>query len=291
MKRVCAACGYPRSKFLFEKDGYSILRCKNCCFEFVDFQPGDGFTSDFYTKDYFVDGHDKCGYADYLQEKPNLMRSNIKRVRFIENYVSGGSILDVGCSAGFFLEALGPRWDPYGCEPSGAMVEFAREKFGERITRAALEEYEPGRTFDVITMWDCLEHTVEPNLFIRKALSLLKDDGFLFLGTPDAGSPAPRVLGRYWYYYVPPSHLQYFDRWNIEIFLERNGFRMRRLVYFAKYVSLAEIVANLGYMFGNQGMKQLSERLLRLSRWNVSIPYMVFDDMVVMARKRTRFND
>lgn len=291
MKRVCAACGYSRAKFLFEKDGYRILRCRNCCFEFVDFGTDREFASDFYTKDYFVNGHGKRGYADYLKEKPNIMHSMMKRVRFMETYISGGSILDVGCAAGFFLEALGSKWEIYGCEPSEAMAQVAGDKFGDRITRSILEDYEPGRLFDVITMWDCLEHTVDPASFMQKALSLLKDDGFLFLGAPDAGSPAPRVLGRYWYYYVPPSHLQYFDRWNIKVFLERNGFRMRRLAYFSKYVSLAEILANLDYMFGSQGLKSASERLLQSSRWNLSIPYMVFDDMIIMARKTVMFND
>lgn len=291
MKRTCAACGHNRAVFLFEKYGYSILRCRCCRFEFVDFDAQDGFTKDFYTEDFFVEGHHKFGYADYLQEKPSLMRSNVKRASFVERYIKGGSILDVGCAAGFFLEALGPHWDVYGCEPSEAMVAIARERFGNRIAQTSLEDYEPGRKFDVVSMWDCLEHMTDPNLAMTKAASLLNDDGFLFIGTPDAGSPAPRILGRHWYYYIPPAHLQHFDRWNIEIFLERNGFRMKSLFYFGKSVSLAEMIANISYVLDHPGIKRLSERILKSPKLNVSVPFMVFDDMTIMARKSSLFRD
>ncbi len=273
-----------------KKNGYNILRCASCGFKYVDFETHEGFARDFYTEDFFTAGHDKYGYADYLSEKPNLMRGNARKIAFIERYVRGGSILDVGCAAGFFLEALGPTWDPYGCDASSAMARVAKEKFPERIAEAGFEEYSPGRTFDVITMWDVIEHVADPVACIKKISSLLNDDGFLFIGTPDTASPVVHILGKRWYHYIPPTHLHFFSRWNIPIFLRNNGFAMKRLRYFGKYVTLAEIMLDLSYMFRHAGLRRLSEKVANHPSWNLNIPYMVFDDMVVMARKNALQN-
>jgi 2-polyprenyl-3-methyl-5-hydroxy-6-metoxy-1,4-benzoquinol methylase len=285
MSDSCIVCGSRDSIFLFEKNGYLIKNCKSCGFKYVDEKPDEGFTRSFYTDDFFKAGHDKYGYADYLGEKPNLMRWNAKKLSFVEQYVRGGAILDVGCAAGFFLEALGPSWDRYGCEASTAMARIAREKFGDRVTETAFEQYEPGRQFDVITMWDLIEHLVDPVGCMRKVRSLLKEDGFLFIGTPDSASPVVHILGKHWYHYIPPTHLHYFSRWNIPTFLNNNGFDMKRLIYFGKHVTLAEILLDLSYMLRAQGLRRLSERVALRPSWNRSIPYMAFDDMVVMARK------
>jgi SAM-dependent methyltransferase len=285
MNNRCDASGSNGPVFFFEKNTYNVMKCKSCGFKYVDFEPSDGFTRDFYTEDFFKAGHDKYGYADYLGEKPNIMRWNAKKISFVEQYVKGGFILDVGCAAGFFLEALGPTWDRYGCEASGAMARVARDKIGDRITETVFEEYRPARKFDVITMWDVMEHMVDLAACMRKVSSLLKDDGFLFVGTPDASSPVVRILGKHWYHYIPPTHLHFFSRSNIPVFLRRNGFTMRRLVYFGKYVSLAEILLDLSYILRHQPLRRLSEKLADHRFLNINIPYMAFDDMVVMARK------
>jgi len=285
MANHCIVCGSDRSKFLFEKNGYSMRRCRSCGFEYADFKPHEEFTRDFYTDDFFRNGHQKYGYADYLAEKANIMKLNAKRVGFIEKYVKGGALLDVGCAAGFFLEALGPHWDLYGCEPSAGMASTARMTFGDRIVPQSFERYEPDRKFNVITLWDALEHLVDPAVCIRKVFSLLENDGYLFIGTPDTISPAAKILGRRWYHYIPPTHLHLFNRWNIFTFLRNNGFKVKRIVYFGRHMTLSELVLNIGFVLESSRLLKISERLLNAGQWNLSVPYRVFDEMFIMARK------
>ncbi|MBM3300272.1 MAG: class I SAM-dependent methyltransferase [Deltaproteobacteria bacterium] len=288
MPRSCLVCDSDRIAFRFEKAGYKVMRCRSCRFEFVDLDAPADFPYTMYTSDYFVDGHDKFGYADYVADKGNHMKYNQKKVYFIEKHLKGGMLLDVGCAAGFFLEALGPGWSCYGCDPSEAMVEVARARFGDHVAMAAFEDYETDRVFDVITMWDSIEHAVDPRKFLDKAYSLLKDNGLLFIGTMDSISPAPLILGKHWYYYVPPSHLWYFNRFNIAIFLKKSGFVQEKLVYYGKYVSVAEMLLNVAYMVGSKRLAQMAKKISQESRWNLSVPYKVCDDMIVMARKRPR---
>ncbi len=286
MNRSCAVCESSQPKLLFVKDGYRVLRCENCGFRYADFEPSEDFAREFYTDDFFTDGYHKNGYLDYVADKHNHKLMATRALKFIERYVPGGNLLDVGCAAGYFLEALGPSWEPYGCEPCEGMASTARKRFGDRIAHSPFEDYREDVLFDVVTMLDSLEHVVDPAACIRKAHGILRDNGYLFLRTPDAGSPAAMILGRSWYHYAPPGHLHFFDRKTIALVLARNGFRLRRIAYFARYVSLAEIVINLGLMLNMQKLKDLSGKLMHNAKWNLTIPYHVFDEMVVAAVKK-----
>ncbi|MFH1116625.1 MAG: class I SAM-dependent methyltransferase [Pseudomonadota bacterium] len=286
MNESCAVCGSSQSELLFEKAGYEVLKCRICGFRYAHFEPGEDFARRFYTDDFFKDGYHKNGYIDYVADRHNHRRMAIQALKFMERYVKGGTLLDVGCAAGYFLEALGPAWEPYGCEPSEEMAALARKKFGDRISHLPFEDYGPDVPFDVVTMWDALEHVVDPAVCIRKVHGVLRDHGYVFLRTPDAGSPAARLLGRAWYHYAPPGHLHFFDRKTISLLLDRNGFRLLKIVYLARYVSLAEIVINLGIMLDMGKVKDLSGRLMNNARWNLTIPYQVFDEMVVAAVKK-----
>jgi SAM-dependent methyltransferase len=271
---------------MFNVNGCRIMRCRACGMQYADFDGSPQFTKDFYTGDFFRGGHEKFGYADYVGDKGNNMRMAADRKKFVEQYVSGGTVLDVGCAAGFFLEGLGPKWDRYGCEPCEEIATIAREKFGDRISCVPFEQYQPEAQFDVITLWDSLEHVVDPNAVLAKAATLLKEDGFLFVGTPDAGSPAAWLLGRRWYYYVPPAHLFFFSRRTLPLMLNKHGFAVLRLKFTSTYVSLAEVLINLSYVIGAKWPVRLAERVPAGSRWNVNFPYKVFDEMGVCARKR-----
>jgi 2-polyprenyl-3-methyl-5-hydroxy-6-metoxy-1,4-benzoquinol methylase len=285
MDRICAACGFSGSEFRFEKAGYNIRQCALCGLEFVDFSPQQGFAQAFYSESFFKDEEDKFGYSDYVADKAMHMRYNAKKAAIVKHHISNGTLLDVGCAAGYFLESMGDGWDLHGVEPSECMVGLAREKFGDRVSHAPFEDYENSGGFDAVTMWDSLEHVTDPELCVRKAHSMLKDDGFLFVGTPDAGSVAARLLGRHWYYYSPPAHLHFFNKRNIRLFLTRTGFRVEKISYMGKYISVAEALINLFQMTGIEGFKRLSQKLANIPRWNIMLPYMVFDDMVIVARK------
>ncbi len=285
MNRSCALCGFYDPITMFRVNGYTIVRCACCGLEYVDCTVRDDFPETFYQDDFFKGGHEKFGYADYLGDRDNNMRMASNRVRLIERFRTRGSVLDVGCAAGFFLEALGSQWDRYGCEPCAGMADTAREKFGDRIARTAFEQHDTDRRFDVITMWDSLEHVTDPNGCLSKAYDYLKDDGLLFIGTPDSGSVAARLLGRRWYYYVPPAHLFFFDRRTLHVLLRKHGFQRQHLEYTATYLSMAELLINLSYLSGTTALRTLSERFAEGSRWNFNFPYKVFDEMAVVARK------
>jgi 2-polyprenyl-3-methyl-5-hydroxy-6-metoxy-1,4-benzoquinol methylase len=94
--------------------------------------------------------------------------------------------LDVGCGNGDFPElAKRAGWEAFGVELSEHAAAFARSK-GLNVVCGTLETagYAAG-FFDVITMWDVLEHLDHPRRAVEEAHRLLKGGGYLVVRVPN----------------------------------------------------------------------------------------------------------
>lgn len=97
-----------------------------------------------------------------------------------------GRLLEVGCGHGGFVSLAGMAgFDATGLELSPWVVDFARKTFGIDARVGPLEEqgFLPG-SFDVICMFDVLEHLGDPIRTIKHCRALLKEDGVLLIQTP-----------------------------------------------------------------------------------------------------------
>src|SRR5262249_53998185 len=86
-----------------------------------------------------------------------------------------------------------------------------------------------GDTFDVITMWQSLEHVHAPLDVLREAHRLLAPAGKLIVAVPNIDSLAFRWFGQAWYGLDLPRHLIHFSPWTLRLMLHRAGFRAGRL--------------------------------------------------------------
>ena len=124
---------------------------------------------------------------------------------------AGKRVLDVGAAGGSFLYAARERgYEPHGCEPSTWMCQFAREHYGLELFPGTIFDMpvEPG-TVDLLTLFDVIEHTPDPQAVLRRAYELLTPDGVLAMSYPDYGSLAARLLGSRWPFLLT-VHLYYF---------------------------------------------------------------------------------
>ena len=124
-----------------------------------------------------------------------------------------GTLLDIGTAAGGFLAAATARgWKAEGCEPNRWLAEWGARHYGVRIRPGGVfdQDYEPA-SFDVVTLWDVIEHTTNPRAVLEHCRSLLKPGGVLVVNYPDIGSWIARALGRRWLF-LTSVHLHYFDR-------------------------------------------------------------------------------
>ncbi len=162
---ICQASLEQSRDFRWEKDCYSIFQCPSCGTLIRGDLPDSDALREIYGPAYFLDASGTTrgqGYSHYLGEEQNHRANAAVRVRLLERYESPGRLLDVGCAAGFFLDEARRRgWQVQGVELSGEMAAYARAQLKLDVWQGSFDDaaLEPG-TFDVITMWDYLEHSL-----------------------------------------------------------------------------------------------------------------------------------
>jgi SAM-dependent methyltransferase len=138
---------------------------------------------------------------------------------------AGKRLLDIGCAGGAFpVAARDCGFDVVGVEPSHWLADFAKRTYGLDVRQGILEDQRfPERSFDVITLWDVIEHLPQPTETLKLVHSLLKPDGMLFVNYPDIHSAAARLLGKRWPFWLS-VHLLYYTRTTMAAQMRRAGF-------------------------------------------------------------------
>jgi SAM-dependent methyltransferase len=150
----------------------------------------------------------------YESESEGRNRTAQRHLQIVQEHVSTGRLLDVGCASGLFLwHALQAGWDVVGVEPNERLYEQARERLNGRgeLHCGILESVALQGGFHAITLWDVLEHVPDPSAFLVACRRQLRPTGFLFLNVPDLDSLQARVLKHRWPLLLP-EHLNYFNR-------------------------------------------------------------------------------
>ncbi len=241
-----------------------------------------------YTDDsYWRSGSPKTlGYHDYRADEPLYLQTFRRRLKFaLRNGPRGGRALDVGCAAGFCMAVLRERgFETHGVEVSPTIAQHAIEHFGFDTVHVGTLESAPlaEQSFDLITMWDVIEHVVDPASLLAQARGLLKPGGLLVLETQDIDSRFARLLGPSWHHYKHAEHIYHFTAPTLTTLLQQSGFAVDKLThrYGGKFVSLDFIAERAGRVH-----PALSTMLKPLTRFDSARLYLNFlDELVVLAR-------
>jgi SAM-dependent methyltransferase len=216
---TCNVCGQlvpANAAPVWRKDGFDIVRCSRCGLLFRRTLPTAAELGEIYAETYFRRAEGDPGgqgYDDYLHEE-ELHRLNARvRVRRLGAFVSPGRLLDVGAAAGFFMdEAHATGWAVEGVDVSPEMSHWGRERLGLDLRTGpfAREDYPEG-AYDLVTMWDYIEHSVDPVGELAHARALLRPGGILAVSTGDADALVARVSGRRWHLLTPRHHNFFFS--------------------------------------------------------------------------------
>ena len=229
---ACDLCASPsiRHPVVFWKHNTPVVRCTNCGL--------------YYSNPRWKAEHLFSYYgAEYWDEYKNKVRLttlnvNINQRRWdpfldcIEPARRTGRLLDVGCATGDFLLAAQMRgWETYGVEVAPISAEQAIKLTGSPVHIGTLDTSPyPDGMFDVVTLWDVLEHVQSPRSYVANAARLLSPGGMFALTTPNIRSIAYRLLGPDWWVIGPNGHIYYFAPRTLARLLKSEGFAIHLMI-------------------------------------------------------------
>jgi ubiquinone/menaquinone biosynthesis C-methylase UbiE len=223
----------------------------------------------------------------YVEERGGrelTFQSHLKPLERITGAPGGRSLLDVGCYTGVFVEiAARHGWDAWGMEPSRWAVEQAKAR-GLRVVQGTLDTAElPEAHFDVVTLWDVIEHVTDPRGALERVNRLLKPGGVVVVHTIDIDSLFARVLGARWPWLME-MHIYYFSRRTLRAMLEKCGFRVLDDRPQGRYLRLGYLANRVGALVPLVG-KPAEWVVTKLGLRGMAVPIDLGDLITAYAQK------
>lgn len=214
---------------------YDIIKCADC---------GMAFTYPFLTEEQIKEYYDDQAIAfngsggddlldDYKKHKSSYWKKLGINERFneiIRMKPDAKSHLDIGCGAGFFIDYSREQGlDVYGLELSEWGFQSSR-KLGLNTYKATIQD--SGKLIpavDVITMYDVLEHGIDPRDDLMRAYQLLNPGGILVVNLPNLDSFMSHATGKSWNKLIPPNHTYHFTKRALSKLVSDAGFEIRQV--------------------------------------------------------------
>lgn len=267
---VCPLCGEPpppktRSAF----GPHRVVDCRSCSMRYLTPRVHESDVARLYgAPEYWERGGSESGYDSYSSMEPFLVRTFVRRLSTLPPREAGSRLLDVGCGPGAGLEAarsLG--YEAWGLDVSSAAVAVASSRNPDRVRLGTLSDrLFPQGFFDVITLFDVIEHVYDPRRLTEDLAWHLAPEGRIAVATPNVKSLLARVTGRRWVSYKIPEHVAYFSPRTLAAALAP-AFEIEHISSCGQYVSLDFLLARIGDALPvGGGLLRAASRVLRPGR-------------------------
>ena len=238
----CCMCGSADYKAISRTPPFTVARCCGCDFVYVTPRVPESHLHLVYAWDYYESQNaNDYGYDGYLSEGELHRRTFTRKADLVMRHKPGGRLLEVGSAGGFFLKEMQSRgFDVEGIEISSKAAAFAREELGlSRIHCGKLEDVSLQGPYDVIALWDVIEHVSNPAQILRRLRELMDPEGIIVMQTQNIDSLAARLMGRRWHHFKHVEHIHHFSPATMRRALAQSGFEATELTTrdAGKYVS------------------------------------------------------
>lgn len=180
---------------------------------------------------------------------------------------ASSNVLDVGTGGGAFLEAASRfGYIAKGLEPSAYLTECSKARGLDVVCGTLTQTNLEPNSFDLLTMWDVIEHIYDPLTAIKNAKKLLVKDGTILLNIPDIGTSMARIVGNFNWWFLS-VHLHHFKSSTISMLAESVGMQVvsrRRYWQTLQFGYLQSIAEKLGVPFATEVMKATPELIKNL---------------------------
>jgi 2-polyprenyl-3-methyl-5-hydroxy-6-metoxy-1,4-benzoquinol methylase len=242
----CRICGGEGFSTRYSLRDFDVVACRGCDTVCLRMKGRAAGAEEVYSSEYFAERQEYFFGNSVVdpeggEESPSI--ADFRRgLDIIEGIKKPGRLLDVGCAMGVFLALAKERgWEVCGTDISEYAARFASERFKMDCRAGTLRDAAfPDKHFDVITMWDVVEHFEDPLAELAEVRRVLADDGILIFDTPNEDSLMRLVAGMA---YVGTGgiisypvrklyhefHLYYYSPRTIRLLFEKAGFELLEL--------------------------------------------------------------
>ncbi len=277
MGSACELCHYTGQVSPFYPT-HNIVKCPSCG---LTFYTEDVAAETLYAQSYFKGGE----YFDYLADKDILQHNFRRRIKLLRQLKPSGRLLELGSAYGFFLELAQNYWSVEGIDVTSDGVEYTQRTFG---ISARLAEFltlpDESDRYDVICLWDTVEHLSHPVRYIEKATRWLRSGGILAMTTGDIGSWPARLQKEHWRLIHPPTHLFYFSPNTLSRAVQQAGLEVVNISHVGYSRSYRAMLHGL-LLLKSSKLKWLYRMLTIGNRVDFPIYLNLYDIMLLVAKK------
>lgn len=222
--RSCPTCGSTDARHELDKDHMQLVRCAACDLVYVSPTFDEAHYKKVYASREYQDIVRDLGMKSH---EYRVGRFGRERVALMAAHLSTAAprYLDVGCSTGFVVEAARDAgWQAIGVDLNPSAVEFGTAR-GLDLRAVELEAsgLEP-ESFDAVSLFDVLEHLIDPVRTLRACARLIKPGGIVFVYVPNYDSASRLLMGKDAHFIWPTHHLNYYTPATIRDLMTREGF-------------------------------------------------------------------
>lgn len=209
----CPNCKHRTDLEILDTGQFNLYSCNSCKNGFI--YPIPTNLSKYYPKIYWQ----YPGQLSYVRfALHNLLQH--RRKNLIERYLKSGKILDVGAGEGLFGKTLGRNFEVTNLESPFAKVS------NKNVVKVDFLKWKTDKKFDGIVFLESLEHVPSPQEYLKKAKSLLKKGGYIFVECPRFDSWESKLFKDKWLHLDIPRHLAHLTRKGLGILASRNNLKV-----------------------------------------------------------------
>lgn len=269
----CKLCAKKNAVPTYHLKNTTIYVCTVCGFHFInhlDIMPSDNPGDE-------TQALDKKAY-DYIEgELIANGKQHAKNLLLVRQYcsLSESHCLDIGAGAGLFTNLLNEAGaSVQGIEPQKIFRDFALEKFGISLNRETIDDQHWQRDFagffDLLTLWDVLEHVNFPAETLEHAYHVTKAGGWLFLDTPRRDSISYKIAELSYRFSSGSSPFIFESLYSSQPFRHKQIFTLQQLIQLVKKIGYSVISVNSSYLKPQNRMILVCRKPLATSEHSIS---------------------
>ncbi len=209
-------------KVLYQKEKFSVVECNKCSFTFIP---------PYFRKQISYENYKDENVANAVRNGNNFVKIERHKLRYdlIKKYKPSGSLFDLGAGWGHFMltgQILG--YDVYGIEISEQPYLYSKNDLKLPVDHIDFFDMKEDKKFDIVTMWDVLEHIDKADDVIAKCARITAKDGYIVIQVPQIDSYFAKKHKDNWKM-MGLDHVNYFGKKTITQLLKKYGYEVKTI--------------------------------------------------------------